>query len=183
MRHHLRAYLPVLGAVVPTGGRAAADVGQQVREELRKADERLRATVCAYEEKPSAIDDAVLGTADQSTSVEAVITGTFRLLRATMYAEASPMRADRDVLEAFCEQKDEFVGFYRSALTTLESYREIMEAYRAVKRRSVPPRPGNLERLRRDKHVHVEERDACLEAPPTSRASSPPCSRFSARWL
>jgi len=154
----------LVASVTHIGGRAAADVGQQVREELRRADERLRAMVRAYEEKPSAIDDAVLGTTDRSTSVEAVITGTFRLLQTIMYTEGSPMRAECDVWEAFCEQKDEFVGFYRSALTTLESYREILEAYRAVKRRSVPLRPGNLERIRRDKHVHIEERDACLEA-------------------
>ncbi|MGP7998902.1 MAG: hypothetical protein ACLPKI_16530 [Streptosporangiaceae bacterium] len=145
-------------------GGAAADAGQQVREELRRADERLRAMVRAYQEKPSAIDDAVLLAIDRTVSAEAAITGTFRLLQARVYAEGSPMRAERDVWEAFCEQKDEFAAFYRSALTALESYREILEAYRAVKRRSAPPQPGDLKRIRRDKHVHVEERDACLEA-------------------
>lgn len=143
---------------------AAADVALQLNEELRKAEARLRVMVRAYEEKPSAIDDAALVPIDRTTSVEAAVTGTFRLLQERVYAEDSLISADPDVWEAFCDQRDEFVSFYRSALTALETYREVLNAYRATRRRSAPFRPGDLERIRRDKHVHVEERDACLEA-------------------
>ena len=38
------------------------------------------------------------------------------------------------------------------------------DAYDAIKRRSAPPQPGDLDRIRRDKHVHIEERDACIQA-------------------
>ena len=141
-----------------------ADTSHEVREELRKADERLRAIVRTYEEKPSAIDSVILGITERTTSVETVVTGTFRLLQARVYAKDSPMRSDRDVWEAFREQKDEFIGFYKSALTALEAYGEVLQAYCAVKRKSVPPQPGDLERIRQDKHVHLEERAACIEA-------------------
>jgi hypothetical protein len=151
-----------IGGTEATGIRADADPG--VAETLREADERLRAMVCAYEENPSAIDNGVLNTGRRARSVEAEITGTFRLLQAKVYAEDSPIRADRDIWEAFREQRDEFAGFYRSALTALEAYHEVLQAYGAVKQRSQLPQPGDLERIRRDKHVHLEERAACIQA-------------------
>jgi hypothetical protein len=67
--------------------------------------------VCDYQEKPSTLDDAVLVAIDQATSIEAAVTGTFLLVQARLYSEGSPMRADRDIWEAFREQRDEFTAF------------------------------------------------------------------------
>lgn len=145
-------------------GRVAAVASQEAREELRTADERLRAMVRDYQEKPRTLDSAIFATFDRATSIEAAITGTFQLLQTRLYAEGSLMRADRDIWDAFREQWDEFADFYRSALTALEAYREVLEAYREVKCKSVLPHRGDLELIRRDKHVHIEERDACLAA-------------------
>jgi hypothetical protein len=143
---------------------AAADPSQQIKAELRAADEGLSALIRRYQERPSTLDDVVLAADDTGNSVEAAVLRTFRLIQARVYPEDSPLRADRDVWQAFREQSDEFADFYRSALTALESYREILEAYRTVKRAPAPPRRGDLERIQRDKHVHVKERDACLAA-------------------
>lgn len=143
---------------------ATAADGQQIGAELRKADRRLREMIHRYQESPSTLDGVVLAAGDPDTSVEAAVIRTFRLVLARVYPEDSPLRADQDVWEAFREQRDEFTDFYRSALTALESYREVLEAYRAVKRTRAPLRRGDLERIQRDKHVHVQERDACLAA-------------------
>ena len=151
---------PHAGVTVAT----AADGGQRIGAELRRADERLRAMVRRYQECPGTLDGVVLAADDPDASVEAAVIRTFRLLLARVYPEDSPLRADQDVWEAFREQRDEFTDFYRSALTALESYREVLEAYRAVKRTRSPLRRGDLERIQRDKHVHVQERDACLAA-------------------
>ncbi|HEY6496863.1 MAG TPA: hypothetical protein VIZ43_26605 [Trebonia sp.] len=143
---------------------ALADTAKQTRAELRRADERLGAMIHLYQQSPRTLDDAVLAADDQDANVEAAVIGTFVLLQARVYPDDSPLRADRDVWQAFREQRDEFADFHRSALTALESYREILEAYRTVKRSRTPLRRGDLERIKRDKHVHVEERDACLAA-------------------
>ena len=149
------------GRADPVGARMDAD--RKVREELWEADERLRALVRAFEDKPSTID-AAMNTADRAVSAEAAVIGTFRLLRTRVYTEDSPLRSDVDIWEAFCAQQEEFARFYRSALTALEAYREVLHAYDTIKRRSAPPQPGDLDRIRRDKHVHIEERDACIQA-------------------
>jgi hypothetical protein len=143
---------------------ALAGTARQVGVDLRRANERLGAMIHLYQHNPRTLDDAVLAADDQDASVEATVIGTFRLLQARVYPEDSPLRADQDVWEAFREQRDEFTDFYRSALTALESYREVLEAYRKVKRTQAPLRRGDLERIQRDKHVHVQERDACLAA-------------------
>jgi hypothetical protein len=143
---------------------AEVDPSQQIGAELRMADERLRSMIRRYQESPSTLDSVALSAADRDTSAEAAVRLIFRLLQARVYPEDSPLRGNQDVWEAFHEQRDEFTDFYRSALTALESYREILTAYRTVKRKQGPLRRGDLERIQRDKHVHVTERDACLAA-------------------
>ena len=149
------------GHADPVG--ASTDADREVREELVEADERLRALVSALENKPSSID-AATNTADGAVSAEAAVIGTFRLLRTRVYTEASPLRSEVDIWEAFRGQEKEFAYFYRSALTALETYREVLHAYEAIKRNSPPLQPGDLDRIRRDKHVYIEERDACIQA-------------------
>ena len=111
-----RARRPDVSVTVAT----AADGGQQIEAELRKADERLREMIHRYQESPSTLDGVVLAADDPDASAEAAVIRTFRLLLARVYPEDSPLRADQDVWEAFREQRDEFTDFYRSALTALE---------------------------------------------------------------
>jgi hypothetical protein len=135
-----------------------------IREALREADERLRAMVRVFEEEPSAIDGATLNYTGRVMSLEEAVTGTLRLLNDRVFADDSSIRSDGDTWEAFRNQREEFIGFYRSALAAAEAYREVLLAYTAVKRRYGPPQPGDLQWIRWDKRVQLEERDACLQA-------------------
>ena len=54
-------------------------------------------------------------------------------MRSRVDAEESSLRADRDVWDAFKEQRSEFIFFYRSALRELETYKEVLMAYRQMK--------------------------------------------------
>lgn len=141
------------------------DIRLYLKEELCGIDKRLHAMVEAYEEKPSSIDDGVLNGTDEAVSVEAIITRIYRLMKTGVYSEDSPLRADNDIWEAFNEQKDEFIDFYKCALRALEAYKEVLHIYSLIndeaKRR---PQHGYLERIRRDKLVHVEEREKCIDA-------------------
>src|SRR5215813_5769535 len=138
---------------------------RQLHVDLREVDERLRAMVEAYLENPSAIDSCFLNGTNRAVDVKATITEAYRIMKTRVYAEDSLLRADNDVWEAFEEQKEEFVGFYRSALKALEIYREVLQAYNLVQREAVrEPQRGEIERLRQDKRAHVEERDACIDA-------------------
>ena len=145
-----------------TAGRAGA---RTLRDELFKLDERLRALVDAYEEKPRTIDSGVLGGTSRGGGVEAAITEVYRVMKRRVFTEESPLRADHDLWEAFKQQQDEFTEFYRYALTAVETHKEVLEHYSLVRdeaRRR--PRHGDLERLRRDKHAYVAERDECITA-------------------
>ena len=86
-------------------------------------------------------------------------------MKTRVYAEDSPLRADHDVWAAFEEQKDEFIGFYKAALTALEIYREVLQTYSLVNTAAGPrPQRGDLKRIQRDKQVQVAERTGCIEA-------------------
>ena len=118
-----------------------------------------------YREKPSTLDSSVLDATYGDADVEATITEAYRVMKTRVYTKNSPLRADNDVWEAFNEQKDEFIGFYRSALRALETYKEVLAAYSLLKCESqLRPQHGGLERIRQDKHAQVEERDWCIEA-------------------
>jgi hypothetical protein len=151
-----------------TPGRLASwppmSTDRQARAELWASSEHLRNRISAYRDQPHAIDDAVLATDDGSLSVEAVIIRAYRLLGHLVYAPGSPLEADQELGEAFRQQEEELVDFYWSALTAVEAYREVLVAYRALKYGCALAQRGGLERIRRDKRVQLEERNACLEA-------------------
>jgi len=135
--------------------------GADVRAGLRAADERLRAMLLTYEERPGEIDEA-LGAAAAGPGIERTLTGIFRLLQEQVYADDSPLRLDdQDAWEAFRWQREEFLGFYASALAAVETYREVLQAHPVVLRKL---RPGSLKRLRSDVHVLIGERTACVAA-------------------
>jgi hypothetical protein len=118
-----------------------------------------------YEENPSAIDSGLLSTVGRAVDVRAAVTDAYRIMKTQVYAEDSPLRADHDVWAAFEEQKDEFIGFYKSALTALEIYREVLQTYSLVNTAAEPrPQRGDLKRIQQDKQVQVAERTRCIEA-------------------
>jgi hypothetical protein len=146
---------------------AATDQGadRKLADELRDLDERLREMLDVCEEKPGAIDAGLLSDGDRDMDVGAVISNTYRIMKTQVYAEDSPLRADRDVWTAFEEQKDEFIAFYKSARTAVEIYREVLQAYhRAKMTAELVAAPGDLKSLQQDKHVQVAERSGCIEA-------------------
>ena len=142
-----------------------ADARHKLNDELLQISERLSVMVDAYEEKPSTIDIDILNATDCTVDIEAAITKVYRVMKTRVYAEDSPLRADEDVWEAFKEQQDEFIVFYKSALKALDIYKEVLQAYSLVQGKARRrPRHGHLERIRQDKHAHVAERAGCIEA-------------------
>ena len=129
-------------------------------ERLKEAEGRLLSIARMCEERPSAIDGAALHATDMVTDAHLAVEEAFHHL----HAEVNDLRFDSDIREALQEQRDEFAYFYRSALGALEIYREILRAYHALKRASASPQPGELQRIREDERVHIEERDLCIRA-------------------
>ena len=84
-------------------------------------------------------------------------------MKAGVYAKDSFPRIGRNLWEAFKEQEDEFVGFYKSAIKALEIYTEVLQTYSLV-RGEAALQHGDLEGIRQDKHAQVEERNECIEA-------------------
>ena len=138
---------------------------RELKDELRGIEERLRAMLDVYEENPSAIDSGLLSTTGRAVDVRAAVIDAYRTMKTRVYAEDSPLRADHDVWAAFEEQKDEFIGFYKSALTALEIYREVLQTYSLVNTAAGPrPQRGDLKRIQQDKQVQVAERGGCIDA-------------------
>jgi hypothetical protein len=137
----------------------------ELKDELRSIEERLRAMLEVCEENPSAIDSGLLSTTGCAMDVRAAVIDAYRIMKVRVYAEDSPLRANHDVRAAFEEQKDEFIGFYKSALTALEIYREVLQTYSLVNTAAEPrPQRGDLRRIQQDKQVQVAERTGCIEA-------------------
>jgi hypothetical protein len=142
-----------------------ADARRKLSEELLQISEWLSIVVDAYEEKPSTIDIDILNTTDCAVDIKGAITKVYRVMKTRVYTVDSPLRADEDVWEAFKEQQDEFIGFYKSALKALDIYKDVLQAYSLVRGKARRrPRHGHLERIRQDKHAHVAERAGCIEA-------------------
>ena len=148
-------------------GQAATEqtAGRKLAGELHRLDERLRAMLDVYEEEPSAIDAGFLSDTDRAMDVGTAIGDTYRIMKTRVYAEDSPLRADRNAWAAFEEQKGEFIEFYKSAVSAVEIYREVMRAFRRTKMTAEPlSRRGDLKSVQEDKHVQVAERAVCIEA-------------------
>jgi hypothetical protein len=134
----------------------------ETAERLRALAARLSAEVEAYESSPRALDNAiVLGRGN----AESVITSIFELMKWQVFAERAPLQANPEVWIAFQEQQPEFIRFFRAVQAALEVYGEILRIYQAVSGETgYGARPGDLDGVRRDKHVQVEERAHCIAA-------------------
>jgi hypothetical protein len=151
-----------VGGDVATG---RADARRKLKDDLREIGERLRVRVDAYQEKPDVIDSDVLNDSDHASDIETTIIEVYRIMKAHVYAEDSPLRVNDDLWEASREQEDEFIDFYTSALMALETYREVLRAYILLKGEAGSrPQRGDLERIRQDEHAQVKERARCIEA-------------------
>jgi len=132
---------------------------------LRALAARLRAMVEAYEASPRCLDDVIssgLGTAGHA---ETVIMNVYELMKRRVFAEESPLRVSPEVWAAFQQQQPEFISFFETARIALETYGEILRIYQRVSgaaERSA--RAGELDGVRQDKHVQVEERRQCITA-------------------
>jgi hypothetical protein len=157
--------MPPMGNPVSGVAGAQADVRTKLNNGLWEIDERLKAMVDMYQEVPSAIDSDVLRSINCVMEVEATIVKVYRIMKSCMYTEDSLFRVESNVSEAFKEQQEEFVKFYKSALYALEAYKYILQIYSITEDKArMRPQHGDLERIRQDKHTQVEERDGCIEA-------------------
>lgn len=141
------------------------DARNKLCGELREVDQRLRAMLDDYQEKPSRIDCGILTATDRATGIGSVIGDIYWIMKGRVYAEDSPLQVDGGMWEAFKEQEDEFLDFYKVALNALETYTQVLRVYNfVIGKAERQPELGVLERIRRDEHAHVEERDQCIEA-------------------
>jgi hypothetical protein len=81
-----------------------------------------------------------------------------------LYAEDSALCTDPDAWEALNDQKDEFLEFYKTAISALETYKAVLPAYKLINDGTSRPRRGDLERIRQDTRTLITERDLCIEA-------------------
>lgn len=154
-------------APAPHSGSTAGDRGdarQKLKHDLDECEKRLRAMVAKYKAKPSAIDSG-LDAADSKVDVEATVTEVYEIMSLRVYADDNPLQLADNLREAFQAQEDEFDEFYRSAVTALEAYKEVLKNYNLVKG-GVPPRPerGDLSKIQQDVHAFLEERTMCIKA-------------------
>ena len=133
--------------------------------ELHLSAEQLRLAKERYEEIPGKIDADILRAGDRASYVEALIIDIYRVMRAKVYCPGSVLRQDVNVWESFVQQRQEFMEFYWSALNAVEKYKEIVKVYVPMRRRRRPRcQAGNLDLIRKDKQVHIEERESCIRA-------------------
>lgn len=125
----------------------------------------LSAMVEAYEASPRALDDAIVADPGDTWHAETVIMNVYYVMKRLVFADEAPLQANPEVWAAFQEQRAEFIGFFESARAALETYTMVLRMYQEV---SGDPgygaRPGELDGVRRDKHVQVEERRNCITA-------------------
>lgn len=150
----------------PAGGVMADHVdADDVKIELLELGEQLKALVDTYEEKPGVIDMDVLNTTSRAVDVEATITKVYRVMKSRVFTDKSPLRVDTDLWQAFREQQDEFLEFYKYALNAVEVHRELLRYYRLVKDEArLRPQHGDLEGIRQDNRAYTAERDECITA-------------------
>jgi hypothetical protein len=151
----------------PAGGdMAGLTDADSVKIGLLGLGQRLKALADRYEERPGAIDTGFLKPAGRAMDVEATITEVYRVMKSRVFTDESPLRgADFDLWEAFREQQDEFLEFYKHALNAVEVHRETLRYYRLVTDEAwLRPRHGDLEGVWQDNRAYMAERDECIAA-------------------
>jgi hypothetical protein len=138
---------------------------QQTAVDLRALAARLQATVDSYEASPRGLDTDISSGPETAGQAETMIMNVYSLMRRQVFNEESPLRVSPEVWTAFQRQQPEFISFFETACTALETYSEILCIYQRVSGAADrPAQPGDLDGIRRDKHVQVEERRQCIAA-------------------
>jgi hypothetical protein len=147
---------------------AAADQRDRYEEmarQLRTLAMTLNAMVENYEASPQSLDSAISAAGGEAGHVETVIMHVYELMKHRVLGEESPLRANPEVWASFREQQPEFIIFFGSARIALEMYGEILRMYQQVSGQAAyGAQPGELDGVRQDKHVQVEERRQCITA-------------------
>jgi hypothetical protein len=137
---------------------------EEMARQLRTLAMTLNAMAEDYEACPQSLDGAI-SAGGESGHVETVIMHVYELMKHRVLGEESPLRANPEVWASFQGQQPEFIAFFGSARIALEMYGEILRMYRQVSSQAAyGARPGELDGVRRDKHVQVEERRHCITA-------------------
>ena len=137
----------------------------ETAEQLRTQAAGLSAMVEAYEASPRSLDDVIATGAGAAGHAETVIMSIYELMKRRVFAEEGPLQANPEVWAAFQEQRPEFISFFERARAALETYSEILRMYQQVSGQvDYGARPGELDGVRHDKHVQVEERRHCIIA-------------------
>lgn len=135
----------------------------ETTEQLRALARGLSAIVAAYEASPRALDVAIEAGADAAGHAETIIMNVYDVMKRQVFAAEGPLQANPEVWDAFQEQRAEFIGFFESVRAALETYTMILRVYQDVSGHPhYGARPGELNGVRRDKHVQVEERRYCI---------------------
>jgi hypothetical protein len=170
---HRRELLEVLGLARNLIGQkvsssremAVASPYSDLVRTLRSFDRHFRANLESYEEIPRTLDEALANVAENAVNPEELLEELHCLMRTSVFADHSPLRANPSVWDAFKQQHDEFICFYRPARHGLEIYAEVLRAYsrsRLVKKESL--QHGYIERICQEKSTQVLTRNRCIES-------------------
>lgn len=121
--------------------------------------------VDAYEARPRSLDDVIAAGTEAAGHAEIVLMNVYELMKRRVFAEETPLQANPEVWAAFQEQRPEFISFFETARAALETYSEILRMYQHVSSQAeYGARPGELDGVRQDKHVQIDERRRCITA-------------------
>jgi hypothetical protein len=150
-------------AVAPAAGHHEGYA--ETAEQLRAQAAGLSAMVEAYEASPRSLDDVIATGAGAPGHAETVIMSVYELMQRRVFAEETPLQANPEVWAAFQEQRPEFISFFERVRAALETYSDILRIYQQVSGQDdYGARPGELDGVRQDKRVQVEERRHCITA-------------------
>jgi hypothetical protein len=121
--------------------------------------------VGAYEASPRSLDDVIAAGGGAAGNAETVIMNVYELMKRRVFGEESPLQANPEVWAAFQAQQQEFISFFESVRAALETYGEVLRIYQHVSGQAAyGARPGELDGVRQDKYVQIDERRHCITA-------------------
>lgn len=150
-------------AVAPAAGQR--DGYAETVRQLRALASGLAAMVEAYEASPRSLDDVLTAGTGVAGHAETVILHVYELMKHRVFAEEAPLQANPEVWKAFQEQRPEFISFFETARAAVETYSDILRMYQHVSGQAeYGARPGELDGVRQDKRVQIDERRHCITA-------------------
>ena len=137
----------------------------QQYEELLSVADRLQSMVDYYCGQPSAVDRILLEADTIEADPQEVMIAAYQMVAVRMCADDSPLRRNQDIWDAFNAQQREFFEFYTAAFNSVEIYKELLALYRShYDTAERQPYGGQLDRIRQEKYICIEERSKCITA-------------------